>query len=239
MKGKTTTVGSLFLALCLLSALSPVSSSAQEGKTTIDVASIPAEAADARGFVPAGGKLEGKVSGDLNGDSVPDHALKLVEDKPVPEDETAGPVERQRALVIAFGKGDGRLVRAAVAGNLLQCTSCGGAFYGVVEAPADVSIKNGVLIVKQEHGSRTVTQTTFRFRYEPTTGKFALIGHDVINNDRLTGEVVSESTNYLTGVRLTKRIRPRGRTVTSRKRVPREKIYVEQVNHETFGYEND
>jgi len=32
-----------------------------------------------------------------------------------------------------------------------------------VEAPANVTIEKGVLIVEQEHGSREVTDTTYRF----------------------------------------------------------------------------
>ncbi len=199
----------------------------------IDKSRIPLEANDVKEFVPPGWKVEEEVSGDLNGDSLADVALKLVEDKPAKRDNEF-PNERQRALVIVLKNKAGKLSRAAVVGNLLQCTACGGAFYGVVEAPASVTIEKGVLVVEQDHGSRNVSDATYRFRYEPPTGKFVLIGLDVTDNDRLGGGTISESTNYLTGTKIIKRFRSSGRDTTSRKRIPRKKIYIEQVDHEKY-----
>src|SRR5262249_12244483 len=116
-----------------------------------------------------------------------------------------------------------------VAGNLLQCTRCGGAFYGVVETPADVKIEKGAVVVQQDHGSREVTNTTYRFRYEPSTGKFLLIGFDLANNDRATAQVVSESINYLTGVR--EEMRSKGeKDVKARSTIPRRKIYLDDIS---------
>lgn len=222
----------LLLILFFMWMVSPVASFAQDEGTPIDVSRIPAEAGDVKGFVPPGWKLEETVKGDLNGDAVPDYALKLVEDKPAKTAEEM-PNERGRALVVVLAGKDGRLARAAVAGRLLQCTSCGGAFYGVVEAPASVSIVKGVLVVNQDHGSRDVTETTYRFRYEPGTGRFALIGFDLSDHDRLTGITVTESTNYLTGLRITTRGNGE-RDKTSRTQVRREKIYLEQVDGGKF-----
>jgi hypothetical protein len=218
----------LFLALIA----SPARSSAQDEAATIDVSRIPAEARDVNGFVPPGWKIEEKIAGDLNGDAVPDYALKLVEDKPAKTAEEM-PNERGRALVVVLAGKDGRLARAGVADKLLQCTSCGGAFYGVVEAPASVSIARGVLVINQDHGSRDVTETTYRFRYEPDTGRFALIGFDLSDHDRLTGMNVTESTNYLTGLRVVTRGNGE-KDRTSRTQVRREKIYLEQVDGGKF-----
>jgi hypothetical protein len=220
------------LILFLTWMVCPVSSFAQDGGGAIDVKRIPAEAVDVKGFVPPGWKIEEAVKGDLNGDSVPDYALKLVEDKPAKTaDDMAN--DRERALVVALAGKDGRLTRAGVADKLLQCTTCGGAFYGVVEAPAGVTIEKGVLVVDQDHGSRDVTETTYRFRYEPSTGRFALIGFDLKDNDRLTGTAVTESTNYLTGLRITTRGKG-NRDKTARTQVPREKIYLEDVDGGKF-----
>jgi hypothetical protein len=218
----------LFLALIV----PPASSSAQDEGATIDVSRIPAEAGDVKGFVPPGWKIEEAVKGDLNGDAVPDYALKLVEDKPA---KTADDMtnDRGRALVVVLAGKDGKLTRAGVADKLLQCTTCGGAFYGVVEAPANVTIAKGVLVVDQDHGSRDVTETTYRFRYEPAAGRFALIGFDLKDVDRLTATTVTESTNYLTGLRVTTRGK-NGKDTTSRTQVPRAKIYLEQVDGGKF-----
>ena len=218
----------LFLAWMVF----PASSFAQDEGAAIDVSRIPAEARDVKGFVPPGWKIEETVKGDLNGDSVPDYALKLVEDKPSKSADDM-PNDRDRALVVVLAGKDGKLARAGVADKLLQCTSCGGAFYGVVEAPANVSIAKGVLVVNQDHGSRNVTETTYRFRFEPDTGRFALIGFDLSDRDRLTATTVTESTNYLTGLRVTTRGSGE-RDKTSRTQVPRAKLYMEQVDGEKF-----
>ena len=108
----------------------------------------------------AGWVEEEKILGDLNGDALPDLALKLVQADTQANNESE--LGRRRALVILFKNKNNKLRRVAVANRVLQCTSCGGAFYGVAEAPANVQINKGILIVNQDHGSRVVTQTTFR-----------------------------------------------------------------------------
>lgn len=223
------------LALFLTCLVFPASSLAQEDKVRIDKSSIPAAAGSVNNFVPAGWKIEEQVVGDLNGDTEPDYALKLVEDKPAKDKDDIA-TERQRALVIILRDKDGKFERAAVTDSLLQCTRCGGAFYGVVESPADVKIEKGVLIVEQEHGSRELSNLTYRFRYEPQTQRFALIGFDYRTVDRLTTDVITESTNYLTGVRETFRGKGR-RDLKSRKIVPKQKIYIEDVDNEKFEEE--
>jgi hypothetical protein len=220
------------IALSVIGLVFPALSFPQEDRASIDKSRIPIEANSINDFVPPGWKLEEQVPGDLNGDSLPDYALKLVEDKPAKnDDDTAS--ERQRALVIVLKNKEGKLSRAAVADKLLQCTRCGGAFYGVMESPANVKIEKGVLTVEQDHGSREVTDLAYRFRYEPGSNRFALIGFDIRSNDRLTAGVVTESTNYLTGLRVT--FRGKGKSdKTSRKIVTTKKIYIEQVDNEAF-----
>jgi hypothetical protein len=218
----------LFLSLYLIL---PSLASAQQGRVITDQSGIPRKGKEIADFVPRGWKIEARVSGDLNRDSLPDYALKLVEDKPAANGDV--PNERRRVLIVLLRTGEGKLARAAVTDRLLQCTTCGGAFYGVVEAPANVAIKNGVLIVDQDHGSREVTALTYRFRYEPNAGRFALIGFDIATVDRATGVEVSESTNYLTGARITTR-RSGAKAVTSKKNVATKKIYIEQVDSDEF-----
>ena len=218
--------------LCVVILTTALPAVAQDEAGTIDKSSIPAEATEANQFAPTGWKIEAQVPGDLNGDSLPDFALKLVENKP---DKTSDgyPTERGRALVIVLATKDGKLRRAGVADSLLQCTRCGGAFYGVVEAPANVSIEKGVVVVEQDHGSRDVTDTTYRFRYDPATQRFILIGFDLSDVDRLTANAVTESTNYLTGIRIT--TRGKGNRDTKKRSVVQKKtVYLEDVSKENL-----
>lgn len=224
--------GALFLLLAC-------SASAQAERHVIKAADIAASGAAVEEFVPKGWKIEEPVKGDLNQDGVADVALKLIEASSANDaKDKDAPQERARALVVLWRKADGRLERAAVADRLLMCTTCGGAFYGLADAPAEVAIRNGVLIVKQSAGSREVTETTFRFRYDPAAARFRLIGYDTVTTDRLTGRATDESTNFLTGLKITKKIRvnPKiGREVpiaTTRKRVAVKPAFLEDIDYE-------
>jgi len=92
-------IAKILTAVFIISVVCCVVSFAQEDRTVIDKSKIPAEGKSVSDFVPPGWKLEEQVTGDLNGDSVPDYALKLVEDKPAKNSDDF-PNERQRALVI-------------------------------------------------------------------------------------------------------------------------------------------
>jgi hypothetical protein len=97
-----------------------------------------------------------------------------------------------------------------------------------------VKIEKGVIIVEQDHGSRDLTNTAYRFRYDADTQRFILIGFDFADTDRLTGKGVSESTNYLTGVRRV----TRGKAITS-STISRQKIFIEDVDYEKFEVDAD
>jgi hypothetical protein len=212
---------SLLLGIFCLSSWSV----AQDERAAIKKSLIPMSGSDTREFIPKGWKLEEQKASDLDADGNSDYVLKLIEDKPA---KTSDDVvnDRARALVVLMSDGSGKLSRAAVADKLLQCTGCGGAFYGVVEAPADVEVDaKGVIVVSQDHGSREVSNTTYRFRYDAATRRFVLIGFDYVENDRATAKVTSESTNYLTGVRKTN-----NRAST----VPKTKIFLDDVDYEKF-----
>jgi hypothetical protein len=203
---------------------------AQDAAATIDKSQIPAEANSPAGFVPRGWKIEEQLRGDLDGDSAQDYVLKLVEDKPEKTSEGYA-TERGRALVVALQTADGKLIRAAVAANLLQCTLCGGSFYGISESPANVAIEKGILVIDQDHGGSDLANTYFRFRYDAATRKFILIGFDYAEADRRTAKVVSESTNYVTGVRKTSRDKG-GREINTTARIPKTKIFLDNADYE-------
>jgi hypothetical protein len=204
---------------------------AQDDRTFINKSLIPTQAAALGGFVPKGWKIEEQLKSDFDGDGRPDYLLKLIEDKPA-KDKDDNPIDHARALVVVMQNEDGSLMRTAVADKLLQCTQCGGAFYGVSEAPANVSVKNGVIVVEQDSGSRWTTDETFRFRYEPESKKFMLIGFDYVANDRVERNTVSESTNYLTGLRVTKRMR--ARETTTRTQIAKSKVYLDDIDYQKF-----
>ncbi len=205
-----------------------------QAKSPIEVAKLPLTAESVREFVPFGWTVEAEISGDLNRDSISDIAVVLVEQMPANADKE-NPPELERALLLLFKTADGKFSRAGLATKLLLCTRCGGAFYGMVETPVNVEIKNGVLIVKQEYGSRELTQQTYRFRYEPEAKRFLWIGADLRGYDRMTGETQTESTNFLTGVKMTTASKANEKTgkdivITNKsQRVSRAKKYLEDV----------
>lgn len=205
---------------------------AQDEAPAFDRSKVPATAGTLAGFVPAGWKLEEDVKGDLNQDGAVDHVLKLIQKAPAGAKEDEGNMG-DRAMVIVFADKDGKLRRAAVADSVLQCGGCGGAFYGMMGAPANVSIKNGVIIVEQDYGSRWVTDMTFRFRYDEQPDMFILIGFDFSSRDRADGSVASESTNYLTGTRITTTGKGK-KTTTKTTKVAKDRLSIEEVDKDKF-----
>jgi len=148
-------------------------------------------------FVPKGWKIEQELKGRLNPDSLEDIVLQLIEDKP--EQNSKGEdQDRYRALIILLKTPDGKYHRAAVAGKLIQCTGCGGVL-GSGGTGADQKIVKGVLLVSQLSGSRWATDRLQRFRYDKQSGRFLLIGEDIKEWDRGTGDSAVTSINYLTG----------------------------------------
>jgi hypothetical protein len=206
-----------------------------EQRRFIDLKQVAAEGSSVKDFVPRGWKIEGQTEGDLNGDSRPDVALKLIED--LPEETADGTLNiRYRALLVLLRTENGKLHRAASAARLLQCTGCGGMLGN--PGGGDITIEKGVIIVSQLSGSRESTDLTQRFRYDARLKRFVMIGEDIENRDRLTGESTSESSNYLTGVKTIKKTRldrtgEREIAVSSkRQRIPVAKRYLEDIDYE-------
>lgn len=224
----------------LLPATAFANSSARQDETPryLDVGLVPAEGRSASDFVPKGWKLEGdeaETTGDLNKDGVPDKVLRLVEDIPI-EGKDGTYNNRYRALVVLFGQAGGGFKRAAVATKLLGCSMCAGVLGDPEGGNIQIEIKNGVLNVNQLSGSREATDLTQRFRYDAATGRFLLIGQDVNEYDRAEGGGTSTSTNYLTGVQITKKIKPtRGGNdsviSSTTQRVPTARRFIEDVDY--------
>ena len=205
-----------------------VCANAQDDMKVIDRSKIPATASTLGAFVPKGWIIEQQTIGYVK-DSDKFIVLKLIEDNPLTD-------LRNRAMVIVLMDDKGNLKNAGVAGKLLQCPGCGGVLYGVMDAPADVKVDNGTIIIGQDGGSRWVWNETYRFRFEPATGKFLLIGFDYAVHDRNTGQVDSESTNYINGDRVT--IHGKNKTDKSTKSQAKvTKIYIDDADHEKFADE--
>jgi len=225
---------SLMLGICTLAMTLPAF--AQAEGPPLNRAKMPVDASRVSDFVPSGWLIEAQASGDLNHDQLQDLAVKLIQVKPAGSDDTIK--VRHRALLLLFKRPDGKWHRAALAEHLLQCTACGGAFYGVMEAPANIKIANGILIVEQDYGSRKVTEQLFRFRYEAKHGKFFLIGYDMSDRDRATGEFLEESSNYLTGKKIVTKSRIDEKsekvvTVSNQTvKIPKTRQGIEDVNYE-------
>ncbi len=199
-----------------------------------DAESVAAKGKSAKDFAPAGWVVEEEVKGDVTGDGVGDIVIKLIEDKVKKEDEM---VDRNRVLVIAEGDGKGGFTKLSVADKLLQCTACGGAFYGMMDAPANVTIEKGVIVINQDHGSRWVTDTTLRFRFDQQPNMFILIGYDYATRDRAQGDVSMESTNYLTGKRITE-IGKGKRTTKKTTTVEKMRYSIEEIDYQQMESES-
>ena len=224
-------------AIILLTA-SGAAARQDEPRRFLDANLVPAEGAKPSDFVPRGWKAEtdeGVVTGDLNRDGAADAVLRLVEDMPV-EGADGTYNTRYRALVVLLAKPGGGYTRAAVATKLLGCSLCFGVLGDPEGGNIQVEIEKGVLNVSQLSGSREARDHTLRFRHDAATGRFLLIGEELSEWDRLTTNGMSVSTNYLTGVRVTKtgRTLKGGRESSTSKttRVPRASRFIEDVDYE-------
>ena len=151
-----------------------------------------------RKFVPAGWTVEEELQGDLDGDGIPDAVLMLM------EEGHAGPTdEAGRILVVLAGRGGGSFEQVGINRKLLLCVQC----FGAMGGKPRLSIQRTVLVVEQERGSRETASGLWRFRLEPGSGRMRLIGLDVRKADRTTGESTLESSNHLTGRRMTESLR--------------------------------
>lgn len=171
-------------------------------------------------FVPKGWKVADQVSGDLNGDGVPDIVATLVEEKPT-DDQSNDDYGLKQAFIVLLGAENGKFTLKGGNDKLLQCKGCGG-----VKEIDDISIRKGVIIVFQMSGSREYSSSTWRFRYDPKARRFVLIGLDTEEGDNATGEKTVESSNYLTGV---KTIQKGNKTATTKGAITREAIFLEDV----------
>lgn len=201
---------------------------AQEDAPAFKPEQVPAQGARAEDFLPRGWKVGARVAGDLNGDRLSDHVLQVVPSDYDSSGISAAP--EAHALIVLLAEG-GKLRRAAVATRLLVPF--------VPQYGLEASIRNGVLVINQNFGMTDVSDLTHRFRYDPATGRFLLIGKDTWNYHRPQGPewpATRISENYLTGVRLTTTEQwlrnGTNKAITKRGQASRARVYLEDVDED-------
>ncbi len=194
----------------------------------LPVKDIPAAGKSLNAFLPRGWTVEDHASGDLNGDGVSDISAILIQGKAGGSIREAD--DNPRALIVLLGHDKGEFTLAGTNDRLLQCRGCCGVKEGV-----GISIRKGVIIVRQMTGSREFSDETWRFRYEPQKQRFVLIGRDIESGDGMLGTGTIVSFNYLTGRKITKNYRydKKGEnkmvTATKQENGPRKTPFMEDV----------
>ena len=166
---------------------------AQEPLEALDPAEVVASALTIEAFVPAGWVIEQRAEGTLTAAPQPDIVLQLVE-------QTTG-FFRVRALVIVTRIAGGGFTRAAVAPTLLPPQRGEPNPSQPLDRPS-LAIARNVLTISYH-------DTLARFRYEPVSKQFLLIGEDHTFKYDTSGVSSPQmrgmrgggmvSTNYLTG----------------------------------------
>ncbi|BAU11469.1 hypothetical protein LEP3755_19630 [Leptolyngbya sp. NIES-3755] len=187
----------LSLAVALFS-ISPVIPAIAQTPRPINSTEFPAQGASVQSLVPKGWKVESTTQGDLNGDRRSDAVLRLI------QTDTAKfePGRARRVLLVLQKQSNGQWRRIGFAPRLLLCERCGAMLTSI-----QLKIENGVLLVDQLGGSRDAQQTLHRFWIDKASNRMVLIGLDVRNFDRLTGDATQESSNFLTGQKITEEYR--------------------------------
>jgi len=159
---------------------------------------VAAGAASARGLQPPtdamlvehvanGGRIEARLDADLTGDGLVDTAYVGVGEG--------------RILIVMAGYREGDATGHRPIGET-----------GLADGPlgpATLSLRRGVLIVRDLAGGTTATEATYRYRYDPASGRMRLIGLDAERYSRTNAHPpLKISWNLLTGDYLTTYARP-------------------------------
>ena len=190
------------LATLLAAALPAAAAHAQEASLPpARYPAIPAAAASAAAFVPAGWRIESQVSGDLDGAGAPDIALVLRGRDAaaiIPAEMCENPFDTNpRILIVALAAPGG--YRRVVANHALiprRDNACQMDWF----SDGSIRIERGTLNLDLERmmsaGGWDAGTTSFHFQWR--NGEIRLIGYDFSNARRNTGEFKSLSINFLT-----------------------------------------
>jgi hypothetical protein len=166
---------------------------------------LPAQAADADGFVPQGWALERKASGDLNGDGLPDLVLVLHQRDPkniVPVVGGLGenPLDTNpRILSVAVNNGTGGAYSLVLTNMTLIPRRDDPVLADPLPETAEIAIRRRALRISLQSfasaGGWDMSTVAYSFRFQ--SGRLELIGYDRDTTARNTGETNAVSINYL------------------------------------------
>jgi hypothetical protein len=194
------------IGLALLPLLAAAPAAAQEDEAPpVTYPTLPARAATAEGFVPAGWRIDARAQGDLNGDGDSDLALVLRGQDPANVvSGSLGPANfdtNPRILAVAFAERGAGGYRLVVQNHRLIPRHV----IATIDDPFDpegdaLEIERGTLKVSlirfASAGGWDAGGTAFTFRWQ--NGALRLIGYDFDNVRRNTGESTSLSINFVT-----------------------------------------
>ncbi|MGV3460742.1 MAG: hypothetical protein ACO1N9_09850 [Flavobacterium sp.] len=159
-------------------------------------------------FIPSGWRAIALADGDLNKDKLSDAVLVVEEENPakhIPNTEGTEPEKfntNPRRLLILFAAPGGKYKVAADKAGLIPSEHD-------PEIPClldpfleggGISIKNGTLLLRLQSfmscGSWALSNDTYTFSYR--NDRFELIGYDIFEGNRATGELTETSLNFLT-----------------------------------------
>jgi hypothetical protein len=169
----------LMLSIAIASAPATFATTAKDGPPR-----LPQSAKTAAGLVVKPWTIISTADGDLNKDGKPDAAVvaKFEDDK-----------VRVSRLIVALRDPACGLLQVAEESDTASMISCGAA-----GSPPALSIKNNVLLVQQECGSRT--RFDFTHKYQLRKGKWLLIGFEGKKVDTMAPSFASTiDVNFVTG----------------------------------------
>jgi hypothetical protein len=198
--------GAFRIALGLIALLAGSPAGAQDPAIPdVRYPALPAAAAGAEGFVPAGWRVEAKAEGDLNGDRAADLAIVLRAQDPanvLRNDTGWGEGEfdtNPRILAVAFSVPGGGY-RLAAENHALIPRRTNPSQTDPFFADDSLHVARGALRIYLERlmsaGGWGAGTTTFTFRWQGNA--LRLIGYDFSNVQRNTGRLSTLSINYLT-----------------------------------------
>lgn len=135
----------------------------------------PASGNDIKKFIPAGYEVRDSVSGDLNGDNIPD--LVLVLQQKTPASDTA-----DRPLLLLLGDSHHHWSLAARNKDLIYPADIGGT---LGDPYVQTTIDHGCVTIEQYYGSRERTRSVVTFCYQPKTKDWILQQVAITHEDAL------------------------------------------------------
>jgi hypothetical protein len=167
---------------------------------------LPAQAAEANGFVPQGWLIDSKSEGDLNKDGLVDILLVLRGNDPknVLKNQGYGASEldtNPRMIAVAFAGGEGKPYTLALQNHTLIPRHEQATLDDPFDNTSPPTIARGAFSISlgmfANAGGWDMSNSTLTFRYQ--NSRFELIGFEESTVRRNTGAMTNTSANFATG----------------------------------------